>query len=216
MRAVDAMLEIAKMKNRGMDNDVLSMANWWLSHPHYDAWEEHPELKQRFNPVKIETDYKTPRSFGARSDLPALDKILALEGSAERGASLIGRCAMCHKVNDAMGGVDFGPDISAFGKTQSREIILSAIVNPSQDIAHGYDGRSFTMKNGKQVEGILMGETNDTVTVKVYGGENLTISKDDIAGAGKKLDHSLMVPAADMGLSAQDVRDIVEYMKSAE
>ena len=55
-------------------------------------------------------------------------------------------CQMCHQFNDT--GVDFGPNLSGWGKAQPLEIIIRAIVEPDADIAHGFKSTEIKPKDG--------------------------------------------------------------------
>jgi len=46
----------------------------------------------------------------------------------------------------------------------------------------------------------------------VFGGQDVVISKADVKSR-KKLKTSLMAPASRLGLTAQQLRDVVEYLK---
>jgi len=72
--------------------------------------------------------------------------VLAKTGDASRGAQLAQRCTMCHEV--AGKGVAYGPELRTFFARQGRESTVKAIVEPSADIALGYDGTTLKLKNG--------------------------------------------------------------------
>jgi putative membrane-bound dehydrogenase-like protein len=216
LKAADAMLELSMMGSTEKNTKVIEMAKWWISHPHYDAWREYDKFKKFFAPTKIAKDYLVPTTFGAATNLPDAKEILALKGDAAKGSMLIARCAMCHEVNDTFGGTDFGPNIATFGQTQTRGVLLTALLNPSADIAHAYDGYEVTMKNGKRIQGLPYSSTDKTITMKLFGGGLLTFAKSEVAKNGnQKMLKSLMPSASQMGLSAQEVRDIVEYLKTS-
>ena len=43
-------------------------------------------------------------------------------------------------------GVEFGPTLAGWGSGQDRETILQAIIEPSADLAHGYEGTELWSK----------------------------------------------------------------------
>jgi putative membrane-bound dehydrogenase-like protein len=215
MDAADAMIEVSKMEEQlAEQSPVKKMAAWWITHPHFESWTEHKALAAYFQPHNIDQDYLVPASFGESVLLPDEAGILALAGDAGRGEQLISRCVMCHEVNSKIKGQSFGPNLSVYGKTQTRSVIVQAIVDPSADIAHDYDGYRYTMQNGKEVQGIELSASGDVYSVKVFGGQVLNLDKKQVKSRRYNWD-SFMVPAAKMGLKAQDVRDIVEYLKVA-
>ena len=85
------------------------------------------------------------------------------------------------------------------------------MVDPSFDISHGFEGHSLTLKDGKRIDGIIVSE-GQTIGIRSTGGHVQEIPKKEIK-ANKPLEQSLMLSADQLGLSAQDVADIVEWMK---
>ena len=45
---------------------------------------------------------------------------------------------MCHAIGGT--GAELGPALDGWGRGKSAEVIATAIVRPSAEIAHGYDG----------------------------------------------------------------------------
>ncbi|MEM7395315.1 MAG: c-type cytochrome, partial [Verrucomicrobiota bacterium] len=155
-------------------------------------------------------DHMIPNMLGKKTELPAVSEVLKLKGDAAQGKSQFGRCIMCHKVKGV--GVDFGPDLTDWGKGQPRDVIAKAILEPSADISHGFEAIEIKTGNGKTIQGFPVAE-GDPVIVRAFGGETVAIDRKDIASRSK-MKKSVMVSAADMGLSAQNVRDLVEYLKT--
>jgi len=209
--AADAMLDIAAVDSPNKSNAV-----WWLLNRSSNHWKEFdlmPELTKRgiYDPSKIVVqEVLTPDPETAPKNLPPVAEILALKGDAERGKVTVQRCIMCHKVGDI--GVEFGPTLTGWGKTQTREVIANSIINPSSDIAHGYNGMELKTKDGKTVNGLLIKDGNPLIITSMGG---LT----QIIPAGKvdkkiKMKRSLMLSGDQLGLTAQDVADLVEYLKA--
>ena len=121
----------------------------------------------------------------------------------------MGRCYVCHKVGSV--GVEFGPTLAGWGSGQDRETILKAILDPSADLAHGYEGTELIVKGDKRIQGFVQAE-GDPLVIRVFGGEDLVIAAEDVKSR-KKMSSSLMAPASQLGLDAQQIRDVVEYLK---
>lgn len=211
MGSQQAAIAMADIARSGPD-DSKAEANRWIALRHKNLWRafDGPGLVSGTKTPKVEyVDSIVPKALGATSTLPSEKEILALKGDAAKGKVLISRCVMCHKVGNL--GVEFGPNLSDWGKGQTREVILKSIVDPDVDISHGFEGQEIKTTSGKTIQGYPVAEGNPVV-LKVFGGDTVAIDAPDIASR-TKLKHSLMVPAAKMGLSAQDVRDLVEYLK---
>ena len=155
-------------------------------------------------------DMLPPDVLGAETDLPSPTEILALKGDATKGKVLIARCMMCHQIGDA--GVEFGPALAGWGHGQPREVILKALLDPSADLSHGFQATELTVKGGKRLQGFMQAE-GDPAVIRVFGGQDVVVAKADIESR-KTLKQSLMVSAAKMGLQAQELRDMVEYLKT--
>ena len=116
---------------------------------------------------------------------------------------------MCHEIGGM--GVQFGPALDGWGKTQTAEVIARSIVEPSADIAHGFDGTEVKMKNGKLVHGLVLQDGNPLITMSM-GGVTQMFPQGQIMGIWK-MKRSVMMSAAQLGLTAQDVADLVAFMK---
>jgi putative heme-binding domain-containing protein len=135
--------------------------------------------------------------------------VLAKTGDASRGAQLAQRCTMCHEV--AGKGVAYGPELRTFFARQGRESTVKAIVEPSADIALGYDGTTLKLKNGAgSIDGRLLAN-NDPLVITSAGGVTQLVPKDRVEGQSK-LNRSLMMSGEQLGLTAQDVADIVAWL----
>ncbi len=119
------------------------------------------------------------------------------------------QCIKCHKLNGS--GSDVGPDLSHIGSTLSREQILQAMVEPSARLAPGYGSVSLKLKDGSEVFGILMKETNKDLTIKTSEAEPLIIPLNRI-DSRKNIASSM--PPMTSKLTKKEMRDVVEFLSS--
>jgi quinoprotein glucose dehydrogenase len=117
-------------------------------------------------------------------------------------------CLRCHKVGGVGGEV--GPDLSDVGKRQPRDYLLESIVEPSKQIAKGFETLVLTLTNGKSVVGVLKSEDAKEVKLMTAEGKLVVVPKDQIEErqAGK----SAMPEDVTKYLSRSDVRDLVEFL----
>ncbi len=207
--AASAMLDLA-----AQGSPVQDKAAYWLLKRGTGAWKDMglmAELAKRkiYNPAKIVVNAMTVPPAPAKASFGVKD-VLALNGDATRGKAAIMRCVMCHQVDRA--GVDYGPPLKGWGQTQTREVIARSIIDPSADIAHGFDGKIVKLKKGGEVHGLVISNGSPLI-IKSTGGVTQIIPADRVAGKIRGLNRSLMLSADQLGLKAQDVADIVEYMK---
>jgi putative membrane-bound dehydrogenase-like protein len=208
--ASTAMLAIAQA-----DGPMREMATWWLLNRMSNDWSEfglRPALKSAgiYDPEAITLrEIVVPKPA---ADLPQLsvDEIVKLTGNAARGKEVVTRCAMCHTAGGA--GADFGPALDGWGQGKSAEVIATAIVRPNAEIAHGYEGVEIKTKDGLTIQGIMLKE-GDPLMVRSMGGVTQIIPADRVATPRRRMAESLMMSGAQLGLTAQDVADLVAFLR---
>jgi putative heme-binding domain-containing protein len=108
-------------------------------------------------------------------------------------------------------GVEFGPDLTAFGQQQPIPVIVQAIALPSAEISHGYEGSVVTTKDGLKIHGMILVD-GDPLIVKSVGGLVQTVPRARVESV-QPMTRSLMFDPAMMGLDAQKIADIAAYIK---
>jgi putative heme-binding domain-containing protein len=191
---------------------VRDQASWWLRNRAEGEWasmklmpilKEKGIIREPAKLVAISVPEKPKEMKFTTAD------VLKLKGDAARGKTAAARCVMCHQVEG--NGVDYGPSLKGFGKSQPAEVVARAIVDPSFDISHGFEGRSIELKNGVKIDGLILAD-GETVTIRSTGGTTQEVPKGMIQKR-EDMKRSLMLGADEIGLTAQDVADIVEWMK---
>jgi putative heme-binding domain-containing protein len=193
---------------------VKSHALWWLLNYRNSRWSAfglEGELKTR-GLYDADTVVVAPSIIPEPepTKLPAAAEIAKLAGDIVRGADKAQSCLLCHRIGER--GVDYGPELTTWAQRQATEATILAIIDPSAEIAHGYGGATVTLKDGTVVQGILDSPT-DPLVIRSMGGVTQMIPADRVQGRDW-MRRSLMLNAEQLGLSAQDVADIVAYLKS--
>lgn len=137
--------------------------------------------------------------------------VLSKTGDAVKGAALAQSCIMCHQLNG--NGPAYGPELKGWASRQSREALVRSIVNPSADIALGYEGTTVKLKGSGSIDGRLL-SNGDPLVITSTGGLTQLVPKSQVTGRQVKMDRSLMLSSQQLGLSAQDVADIAAYLAS--
>ncbi|MFM9032540.1 MAG: PVC-type heme-binding CxxCH protein, partial [Opitutaceae bacterium] len=188
--AADALMDLAGSAS-GMTK---AHALWWLMNYKDTRWKEvgvAAALKQRglFDPDTISiTPSIVPEP--APSKLPPAAEVAKLKGDAVKGAATSQACLLCHRLGDK--GNEYGPALNGFARGQATEVVINAIIDPSAEIAHGYDGVAIDLEDGGQVHGILL-SGGDPVVVQSMGGLTQMIPAAKIRGSSRKpLGRSLM------------------------
>ena len=197
------------------DNPLREQATWWLLNRLSNDWADHdlrPALKAAgiYDPDSIVLrEAVVPKPA---ADLPELsiDEIARLTGDASRGKTTAARCLMCHAINGT--GAELGPALDGWGRGKSPEVIATAIVRPSAEVAHGYEATEIVTKDGPTIQGVLIKE-GDPLMMRSMGGLTQIIPVDRVASR-RRLPESLMMSAAQLGLTAQDVADLVAFLRA--
>ena len=143
--------------------------------------------------------------------LPALPELVKRTGNAEAGRKIfetVGTCNKCHKVRGE--GKEVGPDLSEIGSKLSREAMYVSILDPSAAVSHNFETYSILTLDGLAVTGLLISETDDTVTLRNSEGIDKTVDQEDIE-IFKKQKTSLMPQDLQKLLTVDQLVDLVEY-----
>ncbi|MFK7741328.1 MAG: PVC-type heme-binding CxxCH protein [Planctomycetota bacterium] len=208
--AADAMLDLAADTTYALRSDAL----WWCLRRMGSSWsdfEVRTGLLARglYDPdsvaiqaVSLPPAPEEPLGF-------AVGDVLKLEGKPAAGRLRAGSCYLCHQIEGR--GVPFGPDLTSFGRSQSRRAIAEAILNPSKSISHGYAGHTVETDAGSII-GIVLSR-QDPVMVQSQGGVVQMIPKERVRSI-RALQRSLMWEPQTLGLDAQGTADLVAYLQS--
>ena len=207
-QAAKAMVAIAKSAG----GEVAKLAAVFIDKRNQGIWNAYkPKDQLAGKPAGPVTyvDMLPPAQFAPEAKLPTASEILALKGDHMEGKKMVTRCYVCHKIGSA--GVEFGPALAGWGRGQTREVILKAMLEPSADLSQGFEGTELVVKGDKRIQGFIQAE-GDPLVIRVFGGRDVVISKADLKSR-KKVKTSFMAPASRLGLTAQQLRDVVEYLK---
>jgi putative heme-binding domain-containing protein len=83
-------------------------------------------------------------------------------------------------------------------------------VQPSAEIAQGYEGTELRTTEGLIIQGILI-KQGDPLMMRSRGGFTQIIPANRVANRRRMME-SLMLSAAQLGLRAQDVADLVAFL----
>jgi quinoprotein glucose dehydrogenase len=163
-----------------------------------------PELKE-----------KLARFEAARPNREPIDAFREslVGGNAERGRKIFFEraevnCLRCHTI-DGKGG-QVGPDLSKIGTEKKREYLLEAIVDPNKTIAKGFETVVLSLDDGRQVAGILKGETDKHVQLMSPEAKVVTVPKSAIES--RTTGKSAMPQDVIKTLTKSDIRDLVEFL----
>ena len=153
------------------------------------------------------------RAAAARPDAvePSVAEVVRLTGERARGKDRVSiRCQVCHTIGGT--GYEVGPALDGWGRGKSPDVIATAIVDPNADIAQGYDGTEIRTKDGVIDPGHADQDRTIPLMMRSMGGVTQIIPANRVAER-RRMAGSLMMSAAQLGLTPQDVADIVAFLR---
>ncbi|MBA2353259.1 MAG: dehydrogenase, partial [Acidobacteria bacterium] len=190
-------------------------ATWWVLNRLSNDWADHgllPTLKTRgiYDPEAVTLQSAVTPEPDPSLPTIAVGDVLALDGQAARGQDVVVRCTMCHAIQGA--GAEVGPALDGWALGKSNEVIATAILQPDAEIAHGYGGTTIRTTDGLTIQGLLIKE-GDPLMIRSMGGVTQIVPENRVS-ARERMSRSLMMSAAQLGLTAQDVADLIAFLRT--
>jgi putative membrane-bound dehydrogenase-like protein len=166
--------------------------------------------------VRVLAGQYFPRPSRTGETFPPISELLQRRGDAERGRTVYfsesAACAQCHAISGSGGGI--GPDLTTARSKLGHEGILDAILNPSAVIAAGYEPWLIETQDGQTYSGFIIAD-GGTLVLKEAGGEQRVIAAAEIFSRQQQA-LSLMPDNSVLGLTVQELVDLVQYLMSVE
>jgi putative heme-binding domain-containing protein len=155
-------------------------------------------------PLEAQTSPETYAAFARDHRGDALRGRAAFQGAATS-------CSRCHRISGAGGGL--GPDLTGVGAKYDREQLIEAVLQPSRQIAVGYEQTLIRTKDGEVVTGLLQAENATTLTLLDANGGLHSVNKSLIAE--RELNSlSLMPEGLHRALSLESFADLIAYLEA--
>jgi putative heme-binding domain-containing protein len=145
--------------------------------------------------------------------IESLRPSLELKGVAARGRMTFqARCSSCHKL--ASIGTAVGPDLVTV-KNAGREKLLVNILDPNRELNGNYTSYAVETKDGESLIGLLAGENQAEVTLRLPGGSEIVLRRNQIASIQTQA-RSLMPEGLEEGLTPQEMADLLEFVLTSD
>ncbi|MCM8525972.1 MAG: NPCBM/NEW2 domain-containing protein [Lentisphaeraceae bacterium] len=194
--------------------DTKELGAWWIKNKHNSDWREYGLLeKLKKNEAPQEVFDLSKYLSKDNGNLPSIQKLLTMKGDKANGEKIFhsrGACFSCHKIDNK--GRQLGPDLTGIGKKFEASILLDSMINPSSAIAFGFEGTTVKTKDGKILTGFVISDS-DPLILKDLAGSQISVDLKDISQRNN-MKESLMPSVKNLGFSAQDVVDVLEYLKN--
>ncbi len=119
-------------------------------------------------------------------------------------------CATCHRIDGV--GVNVGPDISDT-RDKSADSILTSVLHPNAAIDAAFLQYSALTTDGRVVDGLLIDDRNEGVTIRRPGGENVFVPRDELERL-QTSGSSLMPDGFERLINEVDMANLVAYLKN--
>ena len=137
-------------------------------------------------------------------------------GDAESGRRLFyssagPRCGTCHSLGGRGG--DYGPDLTRYGRTHDRRQALTAILEPSRDIAPRYVPWVLETDDGKTHVGLRLARGGDSGTEPYITSEGKRFDlKSETVEFREPSKNSIMPDGLEKTVSVEDLADLVAFL----
>ena len=143
--------------------------------------------------------------------VPQMTELLVYVGDPEGGKKVFEKaeCGTCHLIGGT--GTQFGPDLSTIGEKLPKAGLYEAILDPSAGIASNYRSFYFTLRDGREVSGFILGETPEKLTLRMEGGVLSEYARSDVI---ERRESSVSAMPSDLQrqISVDELVDLVEYL----
>ncbi|HEV2696154.1 MAG TPA: PQQ-dependent sugar dehydrogenase [Verrucomicrobiae bacterium] len=158
------------------------------------------------------TAQQTPVITSAQQAL--IDFTMGTNGDVERGRELFkdGRktiCARCHTTDGSSGKA--GPDLFAIGDKFSKHELIRAVLEPSAEIAIGYDTTIIEDNSGESTQSVIKEVTGDWIELMGGDGKRVRIATKDIKSQ-RTSPLSLMPQGLEAGLTREEFANLIAYL----
>lgn len=164
----------------------------------------------KIDPEKFRRE-ATAKKVGELSVEEALVQVAAARGEASRGEQIFAQvgCNGCHTVraDEPLK----GPYLGTIATIYKRRELAEAILMPNKTLAQGFVANHFELKDGTEVDGFVVREAADQVTVRTIAAAEMTVPVAQIVKRERQ-DRSLMPEGLAAGLTVGEFASLLDYL----
>ncbi len=167
----------------------------------------HPDAQVAARATELLGEAGRDREKAVQAYLPVLER----DGSAEEGKAVFQKhCKTCHLPER---GPRIGPALSGVS-SDTRAKLLQSILDPGQVIESAYTSYRVETRDGWLLDGLIVNETSNSLTLRRPEAEDLTLLKAAIADV-RASSVSLMPDGFEDGIDPQQMADLIAYLQGA-
>jgi putative heme-binding domain-containing protein len=134
-----------------------------------------------------------------------------ISGNGQRGMEVFRKnCSECHQIGNI--GIKLGPDLATV-TNQSKDELLTNILDPNANIAAGYEEYMIRTADGQLITGVMANQSATAVTLRRRKGEQDTVLRSNIAEL-RALTVSAMPENLEESIDVQQMSDLLAFLKS--
>ena len=166
----------------------------------------------KIDPAKFKAEAQSPK-VGDLGTVAVLEAIPSTHGDVARGEQVFQQvgCTGCHTVKT--GEPLKGPYLGTIAKTYRRRELAEAILVPNKTLAQGFITHHFELKDGTEVDGFVVQEAADAVTIRTVAAQEQRIPLNTIARREKQ-ERSLMPEGLAAGLTVSQFASLLDYLEA--
>jgi len=152
-------------------------------------------------------------SVGRAGVLAKYQTVAALAGQSKNGADVFEKnCSSCHAYHGR--GHAVGPNLAEFAGKSAPDFVL-AILDPNAAINPNFLAWNIETKDGRNLVGVVKGETTSSLTLIQGGGVEENILRSDIKEI-RASSLSLMPEGLEQNMNPQQVADLIAWIKEGD
>lgn len=167
--------------------------------------------KLKIDPEKFRADAAAAK-VGELKLEDVLSQVLQVKGEASRGEQLFAQigCNGCHTVraDEPLK----GPYLGTIATVYKRRELAEAILVPSKTLAQGFVANHFELKDGTELDGFVVREAADAVTIRTIAAVEQVIPVSQVVKREKQ-ERSLMPEGLAAGLSVREFASLLDYLE---
>jgi putative heme-binding domain-containing protein len=137
---------------------------------------------------------------------------LSLEADVTRGALVFERtCSKCHRIGIV--GHSVGPDISDT-RARAADALLYDVLDPNRRVDPQYSEYIVVTKDGRLLNGLLVSETPQTITLKQAEGRQVSVERSEVEEL-RSTNRSLMPEGIEKDVSIQQMADLLAFLRQS-
>jgi putative heme-binding domain-containing protein len=173
-----------------------------------------PQQQQLLNHKEARIRERAGHLFHVSADrqkiLQGYAGVETLKGDPVKGRALFQQiCVTCHRVKDE--GNAIGPDLETMSDKPASDFVI-AVIDPNRSVEARYVNYTARLKNDREISGVIVTETANSITLRNSGSPEETVLRSDIEDL-RSSGLSLMPEGLENALQPQDLADVISYLK---